>query len=151
MAAPQEVIDLIERFARNRDTYRSHGYNETETRREFIDPFFKALDWDIDNNQGYAEAYKNVVHEDAIKIGGVTKAPDYAFRVGGMHKFFVKAKRPGVDIKNDPDPAYQLRRYAWSAKPSLSILTDFEELAVYNCRIKPAKIDVASRGQKDAP
>jgi hypothetical protein len=42
MAAPREVIDLIERFARNRDTYLSHEYNETETRREFIDPFFKA-------------------------------------------------------------------------------------------------------------
>jgi len=55
ITAPQEVIDLIERFERNHDTYRSHEYNETETRREFIDPFFKALSWDIDNNQGYAE------------------------------------------------------------------------------------------------
>ena len=144
MPAPQEVIDLIERFERNHDTYRSHEYNETETRREFIDPFFKALGWDIDNNQGYAEAYKDVVHEDAIKIGGVTKAPDYAFRIGGMRKFFVEAKRPGVDIKNDLDPAYQLRRYAWSAKLSLSILTDFEELAVYDGRIRPNRADKAS-------
>ena len=81
MAAPREVIDLVERFDRNRESYRSSGYNETETRREFIDPFFKALGWDIDNEQGYAEAYKDVVHEDAIKIGGVTKAPDYACHV----------------------------------------------------------------------
>jgi len=51
MPAPQEVIDLIERFERIHDTYRSHGYNETETRREFIDPFFKALAWDIDTEQ----------------------------------------------------------------------------------------------------
>jgi len=51
MAAPQEAIDLSERFTRNRDVYRSHGYNETETRREFIDPFFKALAWDIDTEQ----------------------------------------------------------------------------------------------------
>jgi len=144
MAAPREVIDLIERFERNHDVYRSHNYNETETRREFIDPFFKALGWDIDNEQGYAEAYKDVVHEDAIKIGGVTKAPDYAFRIGGVRKFFVEAKRPGVDIKNDPDPAYQLRRYAWSAKLPLSILTDFEELAVYDCRVKPNQADKAS-------
>ncbi|MEA3238903.1 MAG: hypothetical protein U9Q94_03875 [Candidatus Bipolaricaulota bacterium] len=47
MAAPREVIDLIERFTSNRDSYRSHGYNETETRREFIDPLFKALGWDM--------------------------------------------------------------------------------------------------------
>ena len=47
MAAPREVIDLIERFTRNRESYRSREYNETETRREFIDPFFKAFGWDI--------------------------------------------------------------------------------------------------------
>ena len=145
MAAPREVIDLIQRFKRNRESYRSSGYNETETRREFIDPFFKALGWDIDNEQGYAEAYKDVVHEDAIKIGGVTKAPDYAFRIGGARKFFVEAKRPGVDIKNDPDPAYQLRRYAWSAKLPLSILTDFEEFAVYDCRIREMQVCVAKK------
>lgn len=144
MPIPQEVSELIERFERNRESYRSSEYNETQARREFIDPFFKALGWDIDNEQGYAEAYKDVVHEDAIKIGGATKAPDYAFRVGGARKFFVEAKRPGVDIKNDPDPAYQLRRYAWSAKLPLSILTDFEEFAVYDCRIKPNRADKAS-------
>jgi predicted type IV restriction endonuclease len=144
MAAPREIIDLIERFTCNHDAYRSREYNETETRREFIDPFFKALGWDIDNEQGYAEAYKDVVHEDAIKVGGATKAPDYAFRIGGVRKFFVEAKRPVVDIKNDPEPAYQLRRYAWSAKLPLSILTDFEELAVYDCRIKPNQADKAS-------
>ena len=78
MAAPREVIDLIERFERNHDVYRSHNYNETETRREFIDPFFKALGWDIDNEQGYAEAYENVLQEDAIKTGKATKALNYA-------------------------------------------------------------------------
>jgi len=144
MPAPQEVSELVKRFDRNRESYRSSEYNETQARREFIDPFFKALDWDIDNEQGYAEAYKDVVHEDAIKIGGATKAPDYAFRIGGARKFFVEAKRPGVDIKNNPEPAYQLRRYAWSAKLPLSILTDFEEFAVYDCRIKPNRADKAS-------
>ena len=105
MTAPREVIDLIERFEQNRESYRSSQYNETETRREFIDPFFKALGWDIDNEQGYAEAYKDVVHEDAIKIGGATKAPDYAFRIGGARKFFVEAKRPGMNIKGDGESA----------------------------------------------
>jgi len=142
--APKEVLKLIERFERNRDAYRSHEYNETQARREFIDPFFKALGWDVTNEKGYAEAYKDVVHEDAIKVGGATKAPDYAFRIGGVRKFFVEAKRPAVKIKENTDAAYQLRRYAWSAKLPLSILTDFEEFAVYDCRIKPAKADKAS-------
>ena len=144
MPTPQEVSELIERFDRNREAYLSNEYNEAQVRLELINPFFKALGWDMYNEAGYAEAYKDVVHEDAIKIGGVTKAPDYAFRIGGVRKYFVEAKRPGVDIKNDPDPAYQLRRYAWSAKLPLSILTDFEEFAVYDCRIKPNQADKAS-------
>jgi hypothetical protein len=31
--------------------------NETQVRREFLDPLFKALGWDIDNQQGYRIRY----------------------------------------------------------------------------------------------
>jgi SAM-dependent methyltransferase len=134
----------MQRFERNADAYRSGAYKETQTRREFIDPFFKALGWDIDNEAGYAEAYKDVVHEDAIKVGGLTKAPDYCFRVGGTRKFFVEAKKPSVNVKGDLPAAFQLRRYAWSAKLPLSVLTDFEEFAVYDCRVRPDKKDGAA-------
>lgn len=144
MSAPELIRTLVSRFAENRDVYCSSQYNETQLRREFLDPFFKALGWDIDNEQGYAETYKDVVHEDAIKVGGATKAPDYAFRIGGTRKFFVEAKRPSVGIKDDIDAAYQLRRYAWSSKLPLSILTDFEEFAVYDSRVRPNKDDKAS-------
>jgi len=137
MTVPKEISELVERFDRNREAYRSAQYNETRLRREFIDPFFKALGWDIDNEKGYAEAYKDVIHEDAIKVGGATKAPDYCFRVGGARKFFLEAKKPAVNLMEDINPAYQLRRYAWSAKLPLSILTDFEEFAVYDCRFPP--------------
>jgi hypothetical protein len=144
MTAPRIIVDLVERFDRNRDAYRAGHYNETQLRREFIDPFFKALGWDIDNEQGNAENYKDVIHEDAIKIGSATKAPDYCFRIGGFRKFFLEAKKPSIDIKGDPGPAYQLRRYAWSAKLPLSILTDFEEFAVYDCRVRPVLTDKSS-------
>jgi len=105
---------------------------------------FKALGWDIENEYGDAEAYKDVVHEDAIKVGGATKAPDYCFRIGGTRKFFLEAKKPSVNVKDDIAAAFQLRRYAWSAKLPLSILTDFEEFAVYDCRVKPEKFDKSS-------
>ncbi|MCG2701625.1 Eco57I restriction-modification methylase domain-containing protein [Candidatus Parcubacteria bacterium] len=144
MDVPSEILELVERFERNRDAYHSGAYNETQIRLEFIDPFFKALGWDVHNEQGYAEAYKDVIHEDAIKVGGATKAPDYCFRIGGTRMFFVEAKKPSVNLKEDISPAFQLRRYAWSAKLPLSILTDFEEFAVYDCRVKPVKTDKAS-------
>ena len=144
---PDVVLELIERFERNREAYRSGRYNETQVRREFIDPMFEALGWDVDNKGGYAEAYKDVIHEDAIKVGGVTKAPDYCFRIGGARKFFLEAKKPSVSIKDEPHPAFQLRRYAWSAKLPLSILTDFEEFAVYDCRVRPHKDDKPSKAR----
>ena len=147
MAAPKEIVDLVERFENNLESYKSGHYNETQVRREFVDPFFKALGWDIDNEEGFAEAYKDVIHEDAIRIGSTTKAPDYSFRIGGQRKFFLETKKPSVDIKDDIHPAFQLRRYAWTAKLPLSILTDFEELSVYDCRVKPDKSDKASQAR----
>lgn len=147
MAVPHEVRRLIERYGAHREAYESGRYKETEIRVEFIDPFFKALGWDVHNEQGYAEAYKDVIHEDALKIGGATKAPDSCFRIGGVRKFFVECKKPSVNIKDALHPAYQLRRYGWSAKLPLSILTDFEEFAVYDCRMKPARNDSAAVGR----
>ncbi len=147
MSIPEILNQLTDRFRDNIDAYKSSGYNEARLRGEFINPFFEALGWDIYNKQGYAEAYKDVIHEDAIKVGGATKAPDYSFRIGGVRKFFLETKKPSVNIKDDPEPAFQLRRYAWSAKLPLSILTDFEEFAVYDCRIKPSANDKPSTGR----
>ncbi len=97
MSAPDKIKDLVNRFQEQLEAYKSGKYNETQVRREFIDPFFKALGWDIDNEQGTAEAYKDVIHEDSIRVGGATKAPDYCFRIGGNRKFFLEAKKP-IDI-----------------------------------------------------
>jgi hypothetical protein len=143
-SAPQAVLDLVKRFSDNKESYKSPTFNEAQLRIDFLNPFFEALGWDIANKQGFAEAYKEVVHEDAVKVGTATKAPDYSFRIGGQRKFFVEAKKPFINIKEDIDPAFQVRRYAWSAKLPLSILTDFEEFSVYDCRVKPVKTDKAS-------
>jgi len=99
MTAPKEIKRLIERFHENREAYLSSEYNETQLRREFLGPFFKALGWNADNEQGYAEEYKDVIHEDTIKIGGATKAPAYAFRIGGTRKFFVETKPTSHDAE----------------------------------------------------
>jgi len=139
MTLPVEIARLVETFERNQDSYVQDRYGETQLRREYLDPFFRALGWDVDNTRGWAEAYKDVIHEDAIRIGSLVKAPDYCFRIGGTRKFFVEAKAPSINLKDDPEPAYQLRRYAWSAKLPLSILMDFKEFAVYDCRVRPTK------------
>lgn len=144
-AAYKKISELVDRFNEQYASYKNADYNETQTRRDFIDPFFKVLGWDIDNEEGYAEAYREVIHEDRLKISGATKAPDYSFRlVGGKRLFFVEAKKPSVCVKEDIQPAYQIRRYGWSAKHPISIITDFEEFAIYDCTIKPNLNDKSS-------
>lgn len=87
--AYKKIEKLVKRFAEQIDSYKALDYNETLTRRDFIDPFFKALGWDMDNEQGFAEAYREVIHEDKVKVGSATKAPDYSFRLGGGKRLFL--------------------------------------------------------------
>ena len=142
MPPPQIILDLVEHFDRNASELRSRAYNETQVRREFLDPFFEALGWDVNNRLHYSETYKDVVHEPTRETHEGT--PDYCFRVGGTPKFYVEAKKPAVRLKDNPDPALQLRRYAWSSKLPLSVLSSFDELAIYDCRIPPRHGDRAS-------
>ncbi len=105
------LTELIELFNRNKKQYNTSAYDEANTRTDFIDKFFELLGWDVRNEQGYSEQYREVIREDKVTIGGKVKAPDYAFRIGGVRKFFVEAKKPSVNIKDDLEPAFQVRRY----------------------------------------
>ncbi|MCL4196477.1 MAG: N-6 DNA methylase [Phycisphaerales bacterium] len=139
---PQIIIDKVQQFEEHLDTYRSPGYSEAQLRIDFINPMLKALGWDVDNERGHAEAYREVVYEDALKVGGTSKAPDYGFYIGGRasgggRKFFLEAKKPDVALRLDPKPTFQLRRYAYSAKLPLSILTNFRDFLVLDTRLKP--------------
>ena len=139
-----KLKELCDLFESNIKEYKSAKYDEANTRTDFIDKFFEVLDWDVRNNQGYAEGYREVVREDKVIIEGKPKAPDYSFRIGGNRKFFLEAKKPSINIKEEIEPAFQIRRYGYTAKLPLSILTDFEEFAIYDTRIKPEKTDKAS-------
>ena len=138
------IAQKVKQFAANRAAYLAPAYKEAHARQELIDPLFIALGWDVHNAERAAPDYREVNVEDALDVEGQRKAPDYAFRVGRERKFFAEAKKPGVDLKADARPAYQLRRYAWTAKLPLSLLTDFEELAVYDCRSRPYEKDKPS-------
>lgn len=145
------IKELVEKFKSNYKQFHSSDYNETLTRQDFINPFFEYLGWDISNKEGLSQTYRDVIHEDKLKVGrdttltaGIRQSPDYSFRIGGNRVFFVEAKKPNRNLKEDSDAAYQIRRYAWSGKLSVSILTDFEEFAIYDCSKKPSPNDKAS-------
>ena len=143
----EEVAKLCKYFADNRRDFFTLGVKEAHVRQSLIDPFFEALGWDMRNAAMTALQYREVIPEDSLEIEGQQKAPDYTFRVGTLAKFYTEAKKCGVNINADPGPAYQLRRYGWSAKVPLSILTDFEELGVYDCSLRPRPTDKASFGR----
>ncbi len=146
-SAPLAIHKLVETFEQNIEDYRLHK-NETELRREFLDKFFEALGWDVSNEKAYDEAHKEVVHEFSVEIAGKAKKADYAFRTGGdKFDFLVEAKKPSVRVESSLDAAFQIRRYGWSAKLPINILTDFEHFAVYDCRAKPVYGEKPSVGR----
>lgn len=142
--AKQGIKELVEKFKINYQQFHNNDYNEARTREDFINHFFERLGWDIANKQGLSQTYREVIVEDKVKVGKETKAPDYAFRFGGTRLFFVEAKKPSVKLKDNANAAYQIRRYSWSGKLSISILTNFEEFAIYDCSKKPSSNDKAS-------
>lgn len=134
---PQTILELVQRFDNQRVTYLSGKYNETQLRRDFLDPFFETLGWDVRNLNNASEKFRDVILEQSVEVNGQAKSADYLFKIGGTPVFFVEAKKPSVNIETDPAPAFQLKTYAWSKKLPFSILTDFEQLAFYECASKP--------------
>ena len=137
MSAPPKIAELVQKFDRRLNEYRSSCYNEEELRTEFVNPFFESLGWDVGNRQGLPGDVREVKLEEAIRVEESIRNPDFTFRTDGRRKFFVETKKPSVNIEGGVYPAFQVRRYAWSASLPLSILTDFEEFAVYDYRSEP--------------
>ena len=138
--APQIIIDLVEQFEKDKEIYTNpQRHDEENNKIEFINPFFEALGWDVHNKNHLSNDKKEVVFEKSVKKGHRTTKPDYAFRIDGENIFFVEAKKPSININTDRRTAFQTRSYGWSAGLPLCILTDFEELAVYETITRPEK------------
>jgi type I restriction-modification system DNA methylase subunit len=142
MPAPEELQALIKNFENQIDDLKSKDYKELSLCTDYLNPFFKLLGWDVDNVAGKSEKFRDVTQQFRLTIGGSSKAPDYLFKIGNTGVFLVEAKKPSVDLEKAKEPSFQLRRYGWNMKEiDVSILSDFETLFVYDCRIKPSADD----------
>jgi adenine-specific DNA-methyltransferase len=139
-----KVGELVRQFSENRDFYLTKDFVESEARSKFIDPLLECLKWDVHNEKGARHDRQEVITEDRVVIEGQVKHPDYTLCYGGEKKLYVEAKQPSIDLKSDPEPALQVRRYAYTSKMPIAILTDFQELAIYDTRVKPGKKDTAA-------
>jgi len=138
------VSELVRQFKEGEAFYLSKDFVESEVRSKFIEPFLECLKWDVKNEKGARPDKREVITEDRIVVDGQTKHPDYTLMYGGVKKLYIEAKKPSVDLKSNPEPALQVRRYAYTAKMPIAILTDFQELAIYDTRIKPSAKDTAA-------
>lgn len=137
------VNKLIEKYNADRKYYLTNKYNETLLRSDFLDPFFELLGWDIKNNAGKPTNEREVILEEALKENASehSKKPDYTFRLFSERKFFLEAKKPCVAIESNNDSAKQVRRYGFTAKLKISVLSNFEYLIIYDTSVKVDKDD----------
>lgn len=141
------ISQLIEGFSKNKDSYLSPSYNETQLRNDFLDPFFELLGWDIKNSERKATNEREVILEESLKAGYSenAKKPDYTFRLFSQRKFFAEAKKPSVPIHNSHEAAKQVRRYGFTAKLKISVVSNFEYLLIYDCSLPVEETDTYNR------
>ncbi|MCK5027057.1 MAG: N-6 DNA methylase [Candidatus Pacebacteria bacterium] len=137
------IQDLIKKYHSNRANYLKATYNETQLRSDFLDPLFELLGWDIKNVSCKPTNEREVLLEEALKANASenSKKPDYTFRLFSERKFFIEAKKPSVPIESNIDDAKQVRRYGFTAKLKISVLSNFEYLLIYDCSVNVEKDD----------
>jgi TaqI-like C-terminal specificity domain/N-6 DNA Methylase/Eco57I restriction-modification methylase len=152
-----QVRELVARFRRNLSHYRSAEFDETSTREQFINPLFEALGWDVLDHAGHGADRDVIFHSRLIsgsEVAGLeawdddltaeelaarepyVRIPDYAFRYDSQVQFFVEAKKPSTTIRRKGS-AFQVKSYAWNQRVPFAVLTDFDELRVFNCSNRP--------------
>ncbi len=120
----EEIKKLIEKFERVKIQGKYKSYNEANTKKDFIEPLFKALGWNVENSE-------EVKAEEKVS----KKRVDYAFRINGVVKFYLEAKSFKESLI-DPKYSKQAIEYAWNKSVTWTILCNFEGIRVFNAEWK---------------
>lgn len=118
--AKEGIKKLTAKYQRVLDEKRVNKYTEEGTKKDFIEPFFELLEWNVRDQE-------EVTAEDRASKGHV----DYGFKLNGVSKFVLEAKPLKADLE-DIKWAEQAIDYAWHKGVSWAILTDFEGLKLFN-------------------
>lgn len=144
---PKEAIaslrELVARYDAHSDFYTSpsRNYNEHSCRDDFINELLIILGWDVGNVRGVAPQYREVIAEN---YSSETERPDYTLTLSGKPRLFVEAKKPSVNIVTEEAPSLQARKYGWNAGHCVSVLTNFEDLILFDTSVMPEPGDAPS-------
>jgi type I restriction-modification system DNA methylase subunit len=125
----EQSLTEIERLVRKYDSLGpdANKLTEEETKKDFILPLFKALNWDTENS-------REVSAEENIS----KKRVDHGFKIDGIPKFFLEAK--AIKETLDTEHAKQSVTYSWLKSTTWAVLTNFRQLEVYNAEWKSRSV-----------
>jgi hypothetical protein len=134
-AFKSELARLTGSFRKNISHLKSEAYDESALRNDYLSPLWRALGWDVENQQGATQPLREVQTESRVDIAGKKKRADYLFRTDGIDRFVCEAKKPREDLSSRD--AYQAQRYAFNLKLLIAALTNFETLRLFVVGGKP--------------
>jgi adenine-specific DNA-methyltransferase len=129
--AKQEIASLVAKYE-SLPTRTLNRYDEENTKKDFVLPLFHRLGWEVDN-------LTEVAAEERASNGRV----DYAFKLGGVSRFYVEVKPLREDLGNRTDWAKQAITYAENKSVTWAILTNFKQLMLFNTEWDEPNLDRA--------
>lgn len=146
----KELKSLVNRYKEAKDNGQLQNASEA-TMRAWIDELLSLFGWDVQNtHQVLTEHTLNKAERARLhEIGSSNTRPDYTLVNGRVKLAFVDAKSLDVNIENDKSVAFQIRSYGWSIGAPFSVVTNFEQLAIYDCSVMPDVNDDARCARYD--
>ncbi len=144
------LSSLVRRYQEAKDKGQLQDASEA-TMRAWIDELLSLFGWDVQNTQQVLTEHTLNRTERARlnEIGSTNTRPDYTLVNGRVKLAFVDAKSLDVNIENDKSVAFQIRSYGWSIGAPFSVVTNFEQLAIYDCSVMPDVNDDANVARYD--
>lgn len=118
----EKLEKLVEKYEKARQAGSLKSYTEEDTKNSFIKPLFEILGWDFSSKE-------EITSEESMSSGRV----DHGFYLNGRIQFYLEAKKAVADI-NKEEFADQAIRYSWNKGATWAVLTNFEELVLFNAQ-----------------
>lgn len=144
----QKLAELIAEYNKFKEQGKLDLTSE-ETIRTWLNEFLDIFDWDVrDTSQILQEKVLSKVEKEKLKeIGSQNTRPDYTFKVARQKLTFLDAKDISVNIYEDKEAAFQIKSYGWSILAPCAFISNFEELAIYDCTYTPERGQNANLGR----